>query len=553
MTSERTRPFAIGVAGVLLVGGVLRLLEFSGGRPLWVDEAMLALGIGGRSAAGLLAPLPYDQTAPPLFLLAVKAVTAVGGMGEYSLRLVPLLAGLLLPWVVWRMARALAGPDAGLVAAALAAVSVLFIHHSGELKPYGLDAVVCAGLMLLAASVRAAPERPAAWWALASAGVLGLLLSTPAPFVQAGAIAALAADARVRKSPGAGKRIVLMAVAWGTCTALIYFLLNHSAATSQYMLSFWRGTFLDLSAADFPHRLQLALYAILAPLPESPEGIRLRWVALIGAIEILLLIRRSGIATAIQVGVPFVAVAVASAIGKYPIANRVLLFLAPCTFVIVAVLIVEVLRAARLRAPHAAGVGVLLVAVWGAPGVVRNVRTPMVFTEGRESARRILMAPADEPVYVLTAGVPAWAYYSTDWRHPDTTRLRFFEALSVASGPAVRNALVPQSAGFATSALEYRGSGRLELIGGRSGLAFRQPEIFDRPGPDPSWAGKEVDRIGATGRPYVWIYGAHWVGRNLPALRMELARRGMVVVEAMEEEGAVALRVRMPGQSVEPR
>jgi len=514
---------------------------------------MLALGIGRGSAADVLAPLPYGQSAPPLFQLAVRGVTAIGGMGEYSLRVVPFLAGLLLPWLVWRMARALAGPEAGLVAATLAVVSVPLIYHSAELKPYGLDGVVCASLVLLTASARAAPERSSAWWALASAGLVGLLLSAPAPLVMAGAIAGLAVDARVRATPEARTRLVLLVAAWGAGAALAYVLVNRSAATDPYMLSYWGGTFLDPKAADLPKRISGLVHAVLSPLPSSPEWLRPRWLFVVVATGLPLLIRRAGIAAALQISVPFVALVVAAVAHKYPIADRLLLFLAPCTFVVVAVLIVEGLRAAHLGAPKAAGVGVLLVACWGAAGVVRHAHTSQMSGGGRATARRIQEAPADEPVYVMSAGLPVWAYYATDWGRPDTTRLKLFERLGAASGPAARNDLVAPAAEFPLSALQYDGSGRLELIGVRSGLSYREPGTLARRSPDPLWARREVDRMGGTGRRYIWIFGAHRVGSLLPALRMELARRGMIVVEMVDEEYAVALRVRMPNHLVDSR
>jgi len=114
MKTPGARPIALGA--VLSLGALLRLLEYLGNRSLWLDEAMLALGIGRRGYLGLFAPLDYDQVAAPLFLWAVKTVSLIGGMGELALRFVPLVAGVMLPWTVWRMTRSLGGPAAGLIA-----------------------------------------------------------------------------------------------------------------------------------------------------------------------------------------------------------------------------------------------------------------------------------------------------------------------------------------------------------------------------------------------------------------------------------------------------
>jgi len=46
----------------------LRVVEFARDRPLWLDEAMLALNIAARSFAQLARPLDYDQSAPVAYL-----------------------------------------------------------------------------------------------------------------------------------------------------------------------------------------------------------------------------------------------------------------------------------------------------------------------------------------------------------------------------------------------------------------------------------------------------------------------------------------------------
>ena len=85
---------AKAVAWILcLIGMVLRVREYLGGRALWRDEASLALNLVHRSFAQLLQPLDHDQGAPVGFLWACKLATTLFGYGEYALRLVPLLAG----------------------------------------------------------------------------------------------------------------------------------------------------------------------------------------------------------------------------------------------------------------------------------------------------------------------------------------------------------------------------------------------------------------------------------------------------------------------------
>ncbi|HEX7024072.1 MAG TPA: hypothetical protein VF187_04560, partial [Gemmatimonadales bacterium] len=79
MSDERSRAVTLTLAGILVLGAVLRIVEFLHNRSFWVDEAMLALSIGTRSFAELVRPLSYDQTAPVLFLWLVKTSSLIGG------------------------------------------------------------------------------------------------------------------------------------------------------------------------------------------------------------------------------------------------------------------------------------------------------------------------------------------------------------------------------------------------------------------------------------------------------------------------------------------
>jgi hypothetical protein len=64
--------------------------------------------------------------------------------------------------------------------------------------------------------------------------------------------------------------------------------------------------------------------------------------------------------------------------------------------------------------------------------------------------------------------------------------------------------------------------------------------------PDTGWAAREVDRMVAVARPYLWVYGAHWIEHELPHLLAEFSRRGFVIVESWPETAALALRLRVP-------
>lgn len=552
MSGRYPRVPGIALGGLLALAVALRLQDYFAHRPLWIDEAQLALSLGRRSFVGLLSPLAFDQSAPPLFLLTLKAITLVGGMGEYALRLLPLLAGLALPWLVWRATVTLAGRDAALIATALAAVSVVLLRYTGELKPYSTDALASGATVLLTLRVRAAPDEAARWWQLAAAGVLGMLLSFSAAFVLAGGFAALALDSRIHGDGLSRRRLGLLALGWGGGFAAIFVTLYLPQTTNEFLREYWSATLLDPAAPDFVHRLRVTLSRLTVGLPPLPFEVRGRLVLL--AVALALVARRGGIPAAAQVGVPYLALLAGAFLGRFPVEDRLFAFLAPFTFIMVAVLLAEVLRFARLGETGAALVGALLVLAWASPGVVNYERNPPVQEDGRETALTLRPRQGTDPVYLMPGALPVWVYYTTDWHRPDVARIDHFAFVTRGSGPGAANDLVPEEhTDSVRDALVYRSERYFELIAGRSGTAYAAPRGFLRREPFPGWVEREVDRIVAAARPHAWVYATDHEGPVLrELLQAELLRRGVVTVETLRERRTIAFRVRAPAQPPSP-
>ncbi|HEX6050357.1 MAG TPA: glycosyltransferase family 39 protein, partial [Gemmatimonadaceae bacterium] len=211
-TNDQSRvPLAIAITA-MVVGIALRVVEFSRDRPLWLDEAMLALNIATRSFADLARPLDYDQTAPLLYLWIERAFVAVGGVNERTLRLLPFLASVALVPAVWLIGRRLAGTTAAAVATALAAISLALVTFSAEAKQYGVDPLCTLMAVGLAARVAAAPEDERRWRQLLAGGVIALFASQPAVFALGGVVLALVSHPRARGT-AVGRR-------WLTLSAL---------------------------------------------------------------------------------------------------------------------------------------------------------------------------------------------------------------------------------------------------------------------------------------------------------------------------------------------
>ncbi len=143
---------------IMLVGAAFRAKMFLGGRSLWLDEAMLALNLQGRSFVGLLKPLDYDQAAPVGFLWLCKAAMRCFGDGERAMRLVAFIAGMASLPLFWAVVRRWLGVAGCLVAITLFSISPNLIYYSSEVKQYGVDVAVTMLILWLAVRVADRPS-----------------------------------------------------------------------------------------------------------------------------------------------------------------------------------------------------------------------------------------------------------------------------------------------------------------------------------------------------------------------------------------------------------
>ena len=154
----------LALAGGLALGVALRAKVYLAERSLWLDEAMLALNLCGRSFAGLLRPLDYDQGAPVGFLLLERLAVMLLGPNELALRLVPFLAAIAALVLVARFCRDHFGAGTAVLGVLLAAVLPALISYGGEAKQYSLDVAMALLILLTAADALRRGVTPRARW-----------------------------------------------------------------------------------------------------------------------------------------------------------------------------------------------------------------------------------------------------------------------------------------------------------------------------------------------------------------------------------------------------
>jgi mannosyltransferase len=169
----RSRAFWI-VLGLTLVAAGLRFATL-GVQSYHHDEVVTASRILRSGFGHAMEAVGFSESTPPLYYALAWGWTQVTGTGEWGLRSLSALAGVLTVPVAYLVAAELRGRRAGLWAAALVAVNPMLLWYSQEARAYSL--LVLFGSLSLLWTLRAARSgrsRDFLWWGLFS----GLALAT---------------------------------------------------------------------------------------------------------------------------------------------------------------------------------------------------------------------------------------------------------------------------------------------------------------------------------------------------------------------------------------
>ncbi len=311
----------------IALGTVLRLRQYLADRSLWYDEANLALNLVNRTFSGLTQPLDYEQGAPIVFLFIEKSFLVLLGNKDYILRLFPLLSGLLALYLIYLIARQYFGTT-GLFAVLLFAVSLELIYYSSELKQYSSDAMIALLLMYLAFRCLKDDGRLADFLLLGVTGLIAIWTSHPSIFILGGIGLTLAFDKLNRKAYLPLAWTLGLGVLWIAALAAVYFVSLQYLTADTVLQNYWQHGFMPLPPWSnfnwFGKTYVLLLDASLG-LDSRYLTIMSSALALIGVVS--LLYRNRNIAMIVLL--PFGLALIAAALQKYPLDDRLMLFLAP--------------------------------------------------------------------------------------------------------------------------------------------------------------------------------------------------------------------------------
>jgi mannosyltransferase len=170
---ERSGAFWI-IAGLTLLAAILRFATL-GVQSYHHDEVVTASRVLRAGFGHAMSAVWRGESTPPVYYAIAWVWTQLTGTGEYGLRTVSALAGVLTVPVAYAIGVELRGRRAGLWAAALVAVNPMMLWYSQEARAYALVTLFGAlsALYWLRAE-RSGGRRDFVWWGVWS----GLAIAT---------------------------------------------------------------------------------------------------------------------------------------------------------------------------------------------------------------------------------------------------------------------------------------------------------------------------------------------------------------------------------------
>jgi hypothetical protein len=441
---------------VAAAGAGLLVFQWLGGRPLWLDEEMIALNLRDRTIIELAQPLSLGQTGPFGWLALQHLVLRTFGPSEIALRAVPVLFGVgMIGTSVW-IGRRWMGSLGAVTLTLCCALGQWVTFYCLELKHYSADvfwALLVPALAAWAIDISHGNRtelvaRARMWW---MAAAVGLWFGNGALFVTPGCALVLVWAWWQRGGWPLAWRCCLCAVPWALSFAGDYVVTLHPASSNAFLADFWAGA-LPPRLAGVSGTLRW-IASQVKPLAIKPGGVH-GWVAfwLVAASGLAFLIRARPIVGLVFLTVP-VSAAVLAGLRLVPLYERLSLWVVPAVYVGIAYFVETSGRIAAsanyspwpgrwLRLAAAGGLmtaGLAVVIDVGVRGIedVRDnrPRTSQHQLDDRMAVRALVQAyqPGDAVMTTRLALPALWWYGGIPVAHPRLDRSRQLDG-----GPILR-------------------------------------------------------------------------------------------------------------------
>lgn len=419
---------------LLLIGIALRLVVYFQNRALMLDEANLALNIVEKNGWEFFQSLDYQQYCPPVFLLLSKWSSQLFGVQEWSLKLLPLLAGILLLVLLLKVAQQLLlSPWVVGYLLLVWSFSHLALRYSTELKQYSVDAFVALGLIY-----QALKQQKMAWngknslfWMLL--GNVALWTSMPSIFILATiGVAFLYENWKEKKRLPLG--LMLTGGIWLLSFGVYFWLILYQDAQGEALQEYHAHFFFDLwptSQAAWGNNLELGRILLSKLTDATVLGLILAGgLLLVGGYQLVM----GDKFKALLFLLPLVWTILASHVGLYSFIPRLILFLIPILLITMGVGLDWLWQQSKLLPKLGIGV-LLLISIINKQGY-QHFWKKLEIENSREAIAYI--AAHKEPkdwIYVESGAVPAFVFYN-QW-HQEAYQLQNFHLAKWGETPVV--------------------------------------------------------------------------------------------------------------------
>jgi Dolichyl-phosphate-mannose-protein mannosyltransferase len=341
------------IYGLLSIGFLLRIVVWLQQRSIFLDEANLLRNYAERDYSGLFKDLDYQQYAPPLFSVAMKALIQLFGNHELGVKIVPLFCGSMMLWFFYRLSHRILSPKAVFAAVFFVAFGKIFIDYSTQAKQYATDGFVSMGLLYLSTYFNTFPfhKKQILFWTII--GCVTIWLSMPSVFILTGIgfhflikhfdfknqVAPLSfLKLELLKQNIYNKKIwniLGMISSWLISFLLYFFLLLKNNAQSDYLQSFHQTYFLTLLPTNIV-QLKLLITQIVG-IFSNMLGCTFvaNTLTIIGLSTGIYQLGRTQRDWFLRLVLPIIAVLIASAAHFYSLIPRLTLFFLPLLILIV--------------------------------------------------------------------------------------------------------------------------------------------------------------------------------------------------------------------------
>ena len=401
---------------LIVFAAFLRLDHCLDNRALWLDEAWRAVEIVGQSFGDILLGRKVVVPSPVGFQVLTKLSVVVFGMSEYAFRLVPLIAGILSPVLLFLYLRRAGSRESVPVCLAFFAFCPALVYFSAENKQFSTDVFVALLLYVIADKLTRETLSAGQVGKLSLVAALCVWVSWPALFICVAMALMHVVLVLLKKVK---QRVLLLGVfhaAWLVSFLAVYWLSLQKRAGIKGLVGMWEGAFWPL-----PPWSQESLSWLgqkIWTLMQYPVGLAYPALGIAAMCLGCYVILRNRRDRGFLLLLPMALALLASAGKLYPFSDRAVLFLLPAVFVVMSEGVAWLFRkGAFLRL-----LGIVLFVLMLFHPVQQSVRD--VFHLRRPEEVRPLMRylksrqrPGD-CIYLTTSSLYAYNHYHDVFRFP---------------------------------------------------------------------------------------------------------------------------------------